>query len=1110
MCVCVRVCACVCVCVCVCVCMGVYGCARAFVYVCTTSTQVKCLFLAFICSSPPSSHRESKEGGSCGRHVIKLVFSPDPAWRRDEQEGAVEKVLRHGVRVRNEIFKFVGVSSSQLASSSFFFMRIEHAHGLDRRLFANASLARKTISKRVKYRGLLFSSLEHLLSLPEGTEVNHQLKDVARNGPGGNRFVFTDGCGLISARLARGLWQQVGKKDPRKKLEPVPSVWQVRYCGNGHVCKGVLVVDHAEHSRNVLSFRPSMQKVSTHDDTPSGGYSEMDHALRHHIGVIKFSRRFLGKLNSQLATLLSANAGVPAALEKLQDDILAHAELVLREPASALFCCALFGQAQDFASICSKSDCEQPPRQFRSLLQTAARACKPGGVDGKQLAMLMPRSCRCLGVALPEHCGFLGPGQCLVANRGIWLTGPVVVCRSPAYSVGDVRVLTAVAPPASSPVHKLHEVIVFNTTGARPEADKMGGGDLDGDEYVVIWEPLLLAYAPHLARVLPSDYSTGTENHHMHTHRKPQDEISYASHFGHETAGLIDSLFRTFARNRVEGALSPECVKLADLFARSIDQLLGDLRTLRGLQDKSRVLLACRNQQHGHTEAEGSAVWDRMAEYCTQVHERLRNAVVDVAHGVGQDVWAAFVSKLRALDGPDLQLEMEKKGMSHLVPQHIWQAIFRSLPGDGGGGGSVSGDGGGGGLRRASCSESYDRLPDSPQQPKGSGGSSIINSINSISSSTDRARRVEKVVAQIAGSSLPRFQQLRALGISEEGHRASLQQLHTRLDQLAAEADQLRLVMTDHQQTSRALQLQDQLAQCEADKKRAMMVLSAVLNLRELALASAEQSDYSMVASIKRGLEALRGLEFIWGSEALRDPLSLWAAHQESLDLGKHKLAYLLAPVIKTCCPQGFFSGWIRECSCITRARDFIDELKRQRADAFARNVRPALACFRTDSLTATARARAHEYRELQRQLEGRMTARQDELQSLEANVERAQARVHAGREECYHQQQQLDRASSERDRYVKSLRESEEEKDVTLPALVLAERAMLNEDDAHENKVLRREQARFKQRLPVLLIRDQVACVVDWRMFVLHFVWVLVLVLVVLVLVLSGSDAAI
>jgi len=69
------------------------------------------------------------------------------------------------------------------------------------------------------------------------------------------------------------------------------------------------------------------------------------------------------------------------------------------------------------------------------------------------------------------------------------LEGTVLVTKNPCSHPGDIRRLRAVNVPE---LRHLHNVVVFPTKGVRPEQNKMSGGDLDGDVYMVIWEERLV------------------------------------------------------------------------------------------------------------------------------------------------------------------------------------------------------------------------------------------------------------------------------------------------------------------------------------------------------------------------------------------------------------------------------------------------------------------------------------------------------------------------------------------------------------------------------------------------------------------------------------------
>jgi RNA-dependent RNA polymerase len=88
---------------------------------------------------------------------------------------------------------------------------------------------------------------------------------------------------------------------------------------------------------------------------------------------------------------------------------------------------------------------------------------------------------------VPEGCVFVQVRHG-VGNEFKPLVGPVMVTKHPVMHPGDVRMLLAVDKPELRD-HK--NVILFSQWGTRPEADKMAGSDLDGDQFAVTWDSRL-------------------------------------------------------------------------------------------------------------------------------------------------------------------------------------------------------------------------------------------------------------------------------------------------------------------------------------------------------------------------------------------------------------------------------------------------------------------------------------------------------------------------------------------------------------------------------------------------------------------------------------------
>ncbi|OAL44130.1 hypothetical protein IQ07DRAFT_253497 [Pyrenochaeta sp. DS3sAY3a] len=113
----------------------------------------------------------------------------------------ITRMLTTGLKLNGTQYHFFGHSNSQLKSRScFFFAGTKEEISIKIESMGDLSKL-KSVGKKAKRIGLLFSSAEVSLTLsPDRCE---DIDDVASKD-----YIFTDGCGLISLQLARQIAQR--------------------------------------------------------------------------------------------------------------------------------------------------------------------------------------------------------------------------------------------------------------------------------------------------------------------------------------------------------------------------------------------------------------------------------------------------------------------------------------------------------------------------------------------------------------------------------------------------------------------------------------------------------------------------------------------------------------------------------------------------------------------------------------------------------------------------------------------------------------------------------------------------------------------------------------
>jgi RNA-dependent RNA polymerase len=305
-----------------------------------------------------------------------------------------------------------------------------------------------------------------------------------------NEYNFSDGVGKISEFLASLISMEL--KLPRD--QPPPSCFQFRLGG----CKGVLTVWPEAKQREVY-VRPSQEKFKA------------KHKI---LEVIRCSQPATACLNRQLIIVLSSlGASDDVFRVKLEDTLQKYADAMVRPAAARAidanqFTLELAAMVRDgfmeirepfvvsLLSLWRSWSIKYLKEKARIMVENGAFVLgvvdetgileghyddedEDDKVDGENPEKrkeknppTMPEIF--LQVSDPEK-----PGQFRV------IEGLCLVARNPSLHPGDIRTVRAVDIPE---LRHLRNVVVFPSKGDRDLASMLSGGDLDGDDYIVIWD----------------------------------------------------------------------------------------------------------------------------------------------------------------------------------------------------------------------------------------------------------------------------------------------------------------------------------------------------------------------------------------------------------------------------------------------------------------------------------------------------------------------------------------------------------------------------------------------------------------------------------------------
>ncbi|EJD54733.1 RdRP-domain-containing protein [Auricularia subglabra TFB-10046 SS5] len=531
---------------------------------------------------PDRSNRILHAFGNFQEHFIRVAFTDNDGqtFRYDANvdtqalvRSHVLPILQNGFKLGGRLFEYLAYSQSALKQHSVWMVH-PFTDTAGRRHSAStirADMGTFTKDERCPARVGARMSLAFSATEPSGELLSSNRRmepDIGGDGPA----CMSDGSGLISIEAMAAVWMEFCRGRSKRTVirpPPPPSVIQVRVGG----AKGTLFVDPMLPGRAVV-LRPSMMKFEAGER-----FNQIEVCMA-------FTKPSPAYLNRPLIMVLEARGVPKETFLRLQQDVVERTQLATRtlESAAALLesnglggpvgLPTLFRRIRQRFSNFPEVDSyvlTQDAFVARTLDFTVNHVLRGLKFRGR---IPIPFSWTLVGV--PDHHGILNEGEIFVCIREEdisqveYLEGDVVVSRSPTCHPGDVMIMKAIGrPPAGTAFATERPIncVVFSTKGARSPGSCLGGGDYDGDEYVVTKLPSLRPTKP----AGPAMYKN-TPRQDIGRPYTMEDIYEFFTNFViNDQLPRIASLWLRIADSSEESVYNEQCMKLAELHSVAVD-----------------------------------------------------------------------------------------------------------------------------------------------------------------------------------------------------------------------------------------------------------------------------------------------------------------------------------------------------------------------------------------------------------------------------------------------------------------------------------------------------------------------------------------------------------
>ncbi|KOS45065.1 hypothetical protein ACN38_g4048 [Penicillium nordicum] len=480
----------------------------------------------------------------------------------DEIYTRVKRTLANGITIGDRRYEFLAFGNSQFREhGAYFFSPDAGVSAATIRAWMGQFNHIRNVAKYAARLGQCFSTTRAFTGSSVQTT---QCDDIVRNG-----FTFSDGVGKISKFLA----QMVTSQHDIKTLtgEP-PSAFQFRLGG----AKGMLVVSSDPFPQEV-HIRPSQQKFETNQVG---------------LEIIRWSQYSLATLNRQLILVLSA-LGIPdKVFHSKLNTMLGSFHRAMCNDSKAINLLQKYVDPNQTTLTLAQMVSDGFRKNEEPFVNTMLELWKSWHLKHlkEKAKVAIDQGANLLGVmdetgvlkgyfrnalphkrasyaerlaALPEIfvqiCRLDGAGGYEI------IEGLCILARNPSLHPGDIRVVRAVNRPE---LHGLRDVVVLPQSGDQDIASMCSGGDLDGDDYLIIWDPDLIP-ASWFVECMDYKGSNAPDLDHDVT----VDEITsfFVTYMKNDCLPRIAHAHLAWADRLPKGVWEERCIRLAQLHSDAVD-----------------------------------------------------------------------------------------------------------------------------------------------------------------------------------------------------------------------------------------------------------------------------------------------------------------------------------------------------------------------------------------------------------------------------------------------------------------------------------------------------------------------------------------------------------